>query len=332
MAWSRAHVFVAVVAVARTDAFAVVPLPRPACLPATRALQPLHTAPAGRPPPSRSGADRLRVRCASKRCESPSMNSLLLKASPILLGVLAFRYAGRANPLLMPLLLLQDGACLFVDVSCGLAKLGWRLAIAAVVVSSLLKVVFKIVMAGGPLKAGRRAFFGAVASASGGAGAFCEERPFFERWAAPLNGLATSCEGRMPEAGANPFAGLGAGANPFSAGATNPFDNPFGGGDNPFGGGANPFEAMLGDAAPPAAGSKADGTRFEAHRRRGAPFTATSATPGVTVKVRRPGDPKPSDAGPAASAEAAPEPPAGGAASGPGAEPDGPVIDVPSEP
>jgi hypothetical protein len=255
--------------------------------------------------------------------------NVFVRASPILLLLFCFNYAS-ANPLLVPILVVRDIVCLGLDFLGGSLKFGWRFAVFLFVASMAARMVLQVVMAGGPLKALKAAFFGT-------AGRVCDglEGIFSERISAPglaefFGKVARGCEERTPVVnnpfgGANPFGG--GGANPFGGGGANPFG---GGGANPFGGGgANPFEDLLSAAAAgegvPAAPSS--------------PFSATSATPGVTVNVRRPGGADGSSSQPSSGAKGSragggagswdPTPPrrsSAGSNSPPGAS--GKVIDV----
>jgi hypothetical protein len=304
----------------------------------------------------------LHTTTVQRRGRTAEMNgNVFVRASPILLLLFCFNYAS-ANPLLVPILVVRDIVCLGLDFLGGSLKFGWRFAVFLFVASMAARMVLQVVMAGGPLKALKAAFFGT-------AGRVCDglEGIFSERISAPglaefFGKVARGCEERTPVVnnpfgganpfgggganpfgggGANPFGGGGAnpfgggGANPFGGGGANPFGgggaNPFGGGGaNPFGGGgANPFEDLLSAAAAgegvPAAPSS--------------PFSATSATPGVTVNVRRPGGADGSSSQPSSGAKGSragggagswdPTPPrrsSAGSNSPPGAS--GKVIDV----
>lgn len=295
-------------------------------------------------------------------------NSPLGRVAPILmLGGLFWastsffgRYGSARHPLLIPLLIAQDLACLGLDFTGGMLKFGWRLAVFLFVGSLFLKhVVLKIVLAGGPIKAAKAAFFGTGAAVFGGVSSFLTKRELLGGLAAFFGKLARGCDDRCPEIAANPFAGMGGmggmgGANPFGGmggmgglgGMGGMGGNPFGGGGNPFGGGgANPFEGMEGmDGANPFEAmfggmEGMDGADNPFAGVPSGPFTPTSSAPGVQVNVRRPGQaPSGSPAAPAGSAGASARPKPSAASYEPpprrakkAEEEDGPVIDVDSQ-
>ena len=182
-----------------------------------------------------------------------------------------------------------------LNVLGGALKFGWRLFAFLFFVQLVIKAVVATFMAGGPIRALKRAFFGMMAKGFNALSTLLSRLRFPGDLPDSIAELASQCEDRSGGPGLagmlggdNPFGG---GANPFSAGAGSFEDflktsgaagfaggagaSPFGGGASPFGGGASPFG---GGATPGASSSNPP-----------SPFTASSSTPGVTIKVRSPG-------------------------------------------
>ena len=195
----------------------------------------------------------------------------------------------------------HDIAFFALDMLGKAMKLGWRLVAFATVaqlvmkllLANIMKVGFQVMLAGGPIRAGRSAFFGGLANAFGGLSAFCARREGLGRVADFFAKLARGCDDRMPSGSSMMDNGFGAafsgdGANPFGGNGANPFggdggmDDLFGalGGGGSAGGMDDLFGALSSDM-PSAASSPPP------------KFTA-SPPPGVTIKVRPPGS-KPSE-------------------------------------
>jgi len=243
-----------------------------------------------------------RAPLAQMQAPSPPVNMMMrLLPVALILGCLRYSYS---NPLLIPLLLAQDLACLFLDISGGALKLGWRLMIALFVGINLLRLIAFVVMSGGPIKALQRAVFASMACCLRGMETLCSR-------AAPVSSfcakLATACEARTPTAAMpNLFGGAlgnafgGAASNPFGGAAGNPFGgaagNPFGGAaGNPFGGAGSPFDAAPFAGADSLFGGEGPASAFGAFTApdgsvQSKPFVASSRTPGVSINVRRRGN------------------------------------------
>jgi len=215
---------------------------------------------------------------------------------------------------------------LFLDLLGGTLKLGWRLIVFAIgfriflmAMGKLFRAGLGIMMAGGPIRAFKAFFFGTAATIFSTLSAFLARRGLLSTLADALGSLARGCDDRCPPpspfdgglagfgggggmGNANPFAGgaspfgdiggLGGGANLFGGGGANPFGDlgdlgGLGGGANPFGDGSAFGDALLGDAL---LGGAAPSTGGSPPIQPPTPYVSSSSAPGVTIKVRTPGN------------------------------------------
>ena len=170
-----------------------------------------------------------------------------------------------------------DPISFFFDMLGGLMKLGWRLVVFSMVIrlfgklfmGKLMKVGLGIMMAGGPIRAMKGAFFGLWASLFGALASFLAGRGPLDGLSRKLDGLADACEQRRPSGGMSDMMG-GMGGDLSSI-----FDGPASGA-SPFGGDAD-LSSLFGSQTPFGAGAPSS-----------QPFTPGSSTPGVRINVRSP--------------------------------------------
>ena len=173
--------------------------------------------------------------------------------------------------------------CFGLDMVGKLLKLSWRLMVLSFVLRTvgkaamgpLMQFGLKIMMAGGPIKATKLAFFGTLADLFGGIAAFLAGRGPLDGIASFFGNLARGCDDRCPSRGTDAMdngfgAAFGGGSGGGMGGGGNPFD--MGGGDA-----GDVFGGLFGDApmAPPSTPV--------------APFKPSASAPGVTVRVRAKG-------------------------------------------
>ena len=99
--------------------------------------------------------------------------------------------------------------CFFLDILRKVLKLSWRLAIFGLVfqlviskvMGKLGKMAFRIMMAGGPIKAFQSFFFGGLANIFGSLGSFFAGRGALNRLGNFFGALARGCDDRCPSAG-----------------------------------------------------------------------------------------------------------------------------------
>lgn len=255
--------------------------------------------------------------------EQPPMPKITVKSAlnlAVIGGIVSLVVGGPAGIL-----------CFFLDILRKVLKLSWRLAIFGLVfqlviskvMGKLGKMAFRIMMAGGPIKAFQSFFFGGLANIFGSLGSFFAGRGALNRLGNFFGALARGCDDRCPSAGLGQM--------------DNGFMDAFSGGGNPFGGGGgNPLEAL--GAMGGGAGGDPFGVAGNAFDGDGGLFGGGSLTadpfgvsnpfadgpppppspppppfepaPGVKISVRKPGG------APAPAPKAAPMPPppsAGGA-------------------
>ena len=173
-----------------------------------------------------------------------------------------------------------DPITFFFNTLGRLMKLGWRLVVFSMVLrlvgkfamGKLMKFGLGIMMAGGPIRALKGAFFGLWASIFGALSSLLAGRGPLDGLSRKLDGLANACEVRCPTGGmSDMMGGMGGAGGDLSS----IFDGAASGG-NPFGGDAD-LSSLFGSQTPFATGTPSS-----------QPFTPGSSTPGVRINVRSP--------------------------------------------
>ena len=326
MAITARNIVVIALALPGTNAFVTSPCLRPA------ALGPCHHQ---RPPVARSIPSKTVLSPASgwanavtqPRAQVPQMNLAAQARSALNVVLLAFV----ASLVISPVSIL----CFMLDLFGGLLKLLWRLQVlffifrlvAKPLQKMAMQIGLRVMLAGGPIKAMKGAFFGTFASVFADLASFLSGRGPFNGLANFFGKLARGCDDRMPAGGgmgdmASAFGGMGGMGGADGMGDMADMASAFGGmggmGDSSPFGDAGSAEDLLGGLFGASAGNtggEGGGGLFGPAAgplppsAPPAPFVA-AASEGVKINVRKPGQAKSSPPPASPPPPAPPAPPA----------------------